>query len=314
MTYVPLHAHQHMSFHGNCSSVTKIKFFFLHFLDGAIRKKKCCNELAAGREAGNWNRAVIHQKGLFGTTDLLDRAHLKLWLSFSFLHTQPFLQRVVNTLGEGGVSHRKRSLSRPLCLFCFLLSLVVRFSQIVSALKPSAVGHRVSQHLKRQTLEWSALECILRFAPYVCCFRTWAAPLFDLMISVSELDWQTATDLTFTQSWMEWNETLEYTLLFSVPCKVWSALWSFQLGAFLRPVAGPSSASPLSLSPSFLSDFICRCHPSSQHLTFLHLLSSVLHFSSISSCFSATTSSLASWLCSLNPLTHWVQHACKGWC
>lgn len=32
----------------------------------------------------------------------------------------------------GGVSHRKMSLSDSLCLFCFLLSLVLRFSQIVS--------------------------------------------------------------------------------------------------------------------------------------------------------------------------------------
>lgn len=200
--------------------------------------------------------------------------------------------------------------------FCFLLSHVLRFSQIVSALFSfSAVGHWVSQHLKHQTLEWSALERILLFASnafsgheQLLCLTWWF--LYQSLIGRRPLTWHSHSP--------EWSETGHLNTRCSFLCRVKFGVPSdpFSSGPFCAPVAGPFSASPLSLSPSFLSDFICRCHPSSQHLTFLHLLSSVLHFSSISSCFSTTTSSLSLsfWLCSLNPLTHWVQHACKGWC
>lgn len=288
-------------------------------------KKHLCNELpAAGREkqetdvevwfirASVWNETPIRLSASQVTTVFMLPAYTTVRASCS---SSPHFLIIFSLISRSRPSWpwtlRQQRPSHHFEVRCF-----PHFKDF-SKRSSSAVGHWT----KHQTT-WieppRAQPSLVIWCLLVCFSRTWTAPLFDLMISVSvsELYWHTATDLTFTQSRMESNETLEYMLLFSPPCEVWSTLCFFLMRAFLCLSVARHFSAPL-LSLSFLSDFICCCRPSSQRLSFLHLYhpsSTFFHLLQRFIFLLFCKDKLRFWLLSLNPLTHWVQHACKGWC
>lgn len=188
----------------------------------------------------------------------------------------------------------------PTCpgLYCRLSGVLPKTIQLF--LKPSARWASIwalSRSLNQAPSSVS-LSGELMFASVF--LRTRTAPLSGLVIFASELDWWAATDLTFAQSWMEGNETL---------APLFSGVSSFDEP--VRLSAEGCAAARLFFFLGLFSIFVCVaadrlrsvCRSSASLLSFVRLLLQP-----------SISVPVSSWLWSLNLLTHWELHACKGWC
>lgn len=270
------------------------------------------------REAGNrfikefvWNKRTIRSSWCQIMIDRLYASCIFNSIKRKFLHLQGWLF-LLSLWGMVSATEREKSFSFTLPLVVFTVVRLEGFPEWFSSFSnPSAVGHWTVHHLERHALESSTLERILfsRDLMFACVFfRTWTAPLFDLRIFCMRAGLADGHRLDIHAVL---NGTkLDTCCSFLRHGKFWEPSISFCWGPFCAPFALLFFSSfGLWLSPSLVGFSLYLLPP-----TFLSAFVISPPLSSVFAPSPPAAIRLSFWLRSLNPLTHWVLHACKGWC